>query len=632
MSHETSLKKLQDIFANSIYVVPDYQRGYSWEEHQWQDLIDDIELLTDDCQQHYTGTIVIASIGEMTDDDANTVQKYEVVDGQQRLTTLSILLCELSRRFREIGSETKAEGIRKAYIHTRQDGEVLPRLSLNRDVNEYYINAIINQNENVFFRPEQIESEKRLKAAMQFFKKYFDNYKSQENYLSWLETLRKRITSQLFLSVYVLPDKSYVGIIFEVMNNRGKPLTETEKLKNYLMYVCSKLKNFGEKLKDRINNTWKEIYERLMIVEAKDDDFLRYHWLMSQDPDPKSWNGCNSIKQKIDFKRRITSNGDAGSGFIKDYINQYLKSLYEALLAYCDLKSGKSNSYEKYSDNEEFRQNVIEVNNKLIRLSTYSTLVPLLMAARIKSENEPAKYLETLILAEKFAFRVFALQEKRSNAGNSTLYNTAFKLYAGVDDKKKAYNLGDAQWQLEQLTIKYCDKNAFVKSIQEIKNWYEWKSVKYFLFEYELSLAKSKGKSVSIEWNELHKPKKEDTVEHILPRTPKPEDSEYWNHLWNGEEGKYTHDFGNLVLTKDNSSYSNYRFDIKKGTSGQSNPCYAKSHLFSENELCGYPVWNLTSLTERRKKIEDWAIARWKLTVDSKIVAAPVFSEEDVEE
>ena len=91
---------LQDLFHDRIFRVPDYQRGYAWEEQQVREFLDDLELLSPS-GRHYTGTIILhpQPKDEYMDSEGNSYVGNHVVDGQQRLTTIVLLLNEISRRF-----------------------------------------------------------------------------------------------------------------------------------------------------------------------------------------------------------------------------------------------------------------------------------------------------------------------------------------------------------------------------------------------------------------------------------------------------------------------------------------------------------------------------------------------------
>lgn len=270
------LQSVQDIFQHKLFRIPDYQRGYAWEEEQWIDLLEDLELLEDD-QEHYTGTLVIHEVhdeGDVNDDEGSTLRIYDVVDGQQRLTTLSILLHEISSQFRKIeGKKSFADGILKKYIATTKNDDTLPKLSLNRDTNVFYKQHIISTNKAI--TSTKIASEQRLLNAKHYFEQYLEIKLKElgEQYPPWLNKTYNKISNKMKLTVYLVPKATDVGVIFEVMNNRGKKLTEMEKTKNYLLYLSSKLTcDGGKELGVDINRTWTYIYESLMSAEAADSD------------------------------------------------------------------------------------------------------------------------------------------------------------------------------------------------------------------------------------------------------------------------------------------------------------------------------------------------------------------------
>ena len=91
------IKSIKQIFTDQIFYVPDYQRGYAWEEQQCQDLIDDLELLRPETGRHYTGTLVVRSTDRnnskpFIDANMQEYKSFDIIDGQQRLTTVVILL------------------------------------------------------------------------------------------------------------------------------------------------------------------------------------------------------------------------------------------------------------------------------------------------------------------------------------------------------------------------------------------------------------------------------------------------------------------------------------------------------------------------------------------------------------
>lgn len=594
------LQSIQSIFRDQLYTIPDYQRGYAWEQQQWQDLWDDLELLDSD-QEHYTGTLVIHPTGEdrIRDDNGDSYKRYDVVDGQQRLTTLSILIQEITAQFEQLGETGVAANMRARYIATTQHGDLLPKLTLNRDTNEYYKKNVISKPEGLAATPK-IMSEKRLMDAKTFFAQCFTEQKTLlgNDFPAWLERTGEKVITQMKLTVYVVPKQSDVGVIFEVMNNRGKPLTDMEKVKNYLLYVCAKLSNCGgEALANDVNQSWKYIYETIMDCGGfgwMEDALLRYHWLFTQNYRTKDWAGSNSIKQKFSLK-----NYRADPEALRDDIRSYVSKLRDSCKAYCDIMYPERDHAFSYIADPKQRRKVVEYSGKLTRMNTTATFAPLLMAAQLKGVDG-AQYLKLLEICEKYAFRVFRMLEKRANAGQSNLYKTAYEYYTGSISEQQAYN--NIHWQLTY----FCPQQDFEEAVDEVENWYDWIGIKYLLFEYELHLA---GRAnIHLDWKAFQKKDKKDTIEHIVPQTP---DKPYWKKRWKKSEiEQATHDIGNLVVTLDNSSYSNKGFDEKKGAPGIG-VCYSNSALFSEKELAIYEEWDYESYLLRREKISNWMKDRW---------------------
>jgi hypothetical protein len=177
---------------------------------------------------------------------------------------------------------------------------------------------------------------------------------------------------------------------------------------------------------------------------------------------------------------------------------------------------------------------------------------------------------------------------------------------------------------MRSLLLYYAPNNHFVELVRERANWYDWHGMKYLLYEYELYCAAKNP--VAMDWNYLQKSEKKNSIEHILPQKPKQvgeDGSSYWSQHWTQEQmEEAVHDLGNLVLTFDNSTYSNKEFPRKKGEAGQKG-CYANSALFAERELALYTDWDYQAYENRRHKIEEWMLVRWKVEEEGTEQIAP---------
>lgn len=223
------LQNIQQIFTDRFFRIPDYQRGYAWEPKHVDALLEDLELLAVD-DEHYAGTLVLHKDDvekHIIDQDGRDHTVYDVVDGQQRLTTIVMLLDCIRRALPP--DDPLAGGIRKTYVTTATRGGLeRARLTLNRDTRDFFGAHVIADRPGV--EGPQIRSHELLAAAHDRMRVYVSE-RSQE--VDWILGLYRKVTTGLKLTVYEVPRTSDVGVIFEVMNNRGKPLSEMEKVKNY---------------------------------------------------------------------------------------------------------------------------------------------------------------------------------------------------------------------------------------------------------------------------------------------------------------------------------------------------------------------------------------------------------------
>lgn len=619
------LQTVQEIFQDKLFKIPDYQRGYAWGKEQWEELIEDIELIEDN-QEHYAGTLVIHtdhSNGKLTDDEGSTYGKFNVVDGQQRLTTISIILIVLCDELENLGKEQHrlANGIRQKYLFTKKDDIDLPKLELNNDTKNHYQVNIIGKGS---VSGSKIMSEQRLTEAKDYYASYFKAKRKElkKDYLIWIKSTYSKISSCMKLTVYQVPQESEVGVIFEVMNNRGKKLTEMEKVKNYLLYLASKMTcSGGDELAVKINETWTYIFESLMASGASGSEYenqlLRNNWLMFANYNPKKWNGSKSIKEIYNLKDYKGRHDELRNG-IRHY-NQLLK---DSCTAYCDvIAPGRNDAFSKFRNQPEMVKKVRRWTEKFTRIGAVASFMPLLTAVRLKNPDDLELYFQYLLLCEKFAFRVYRLADKRSNTGQTTLFRFANQLFHDQLTNEVCFN------SIRSLLLYYAPAKRFEETVNTLgRDWYNWFGLKYMLYEYEHYLAA--GEPVEMSWEDLYGKDKKDTIEHILPQTPT---KDYWKRRWKKDQVENAlNDFGNLVMTFNNSVYSNKGFGQKKGGPGIKK-CYANSSLFMERAITQYADWTYREFEQRRKEMAAWIIDRW-LVDEAETLFLQIEEDADVEE
>jgi uncharacterized protein with ParB-like and HNH nuclease domain len=138
-----SVFTVEELFSGRFFRVPDYQRGYAWEKPQLVDFLDDLECLGSN-NQHFTGTVVLhQQDGTILDDEGGSHTLFNVVDGQQRLTTI-VLLLDAIRVYAEKSHPSIADGIRKKFIEVRDlNQQPSYKLHLNSDCHDYFVHNVL---------------------------------------------------------------------------------------------------------------------------------------------------------------------------------------------------------------------------------------------------------------------------------------------------------------------------------------------------------------------------------------------------------------------------------------------------------------------------------------------------------
>ena len=256
------VSNVQSLYAllshrNELFEIPAYQRRYSWKAQQVYSFYNDINSLSnnnEDNDSHLFGMIILH-----TQEGGN---KIEVVDGQQRLTTLTLLLKSIENAYLVLGDNFEASEIGRL-IQVQRNGEIANKLTLGNMDTEDYCAVIANQLENIH--------NKRLEYAIGYFTEQVSSLTRYE-----LDSLCNKI---LYNSVILRLDLSSIKDaykVFETFNNRGLKLSATDLIKNLLLGQAAKI-NEGLYLED-VKNIWTEIIVSLDGLDNDDSDifFKRY--------------------------------------------------------------------------------------------------------------------------------------------------------------------------------------------------------------------------------------------------------------------------------------------------------------------------------------------------------------------
>lgn len=638
---DTKLLSLSEIFNNKIFRIPDFQRGYSWEERQLEDFWEDIQNLSPN-KIHYIGLLTVEPIKkdeiinvEKWKDDLWLLKKgmsaYYVIDGQQRLTTLIILLHEILRTFKDdegINFGQKSEWIDRFLYRSYNQIYKSFVFGYEKDnpSDEYFKTKILEQDSSAADKyPETLYTANLMFAKEYFAKKLKDLSKECK------EEIFDKAVNRLKFNYYEIDDSLDVYVTFETMNNRGKDLSHLELLKNRLIYLSTLLHEDDEtkeRLRKDINETWKTIYEYLGKNKENpldDDVFLFNHWVMYFTYDRSQ----SDVYAEFLLKKKFTSkNVLCGNISIED-IKAYIDSLSKCVKQWFYIFNIQ---YSNFSD--KIKGHI----HKLERVG-WGAFPPMIMAVFTKERNEELIW-DFLDACERFNFLVFAVSHRSSNTQNSNLYRKAREYYIGNLDLETLIHDIDFLTDGEENGNYYgwFDLERFRNHINELfskndrEGFYSWSGLRYFLYEYELYLQDNANTKVT--WEDFNKRKKEETIEHIYPQSAT---DIYWKKRFGNlrptEKRLYLNSLGNLLLLSrsKNSKLQNYDFDKKKCLQskdgkdiGYYNGSYSEIEVskraeWTTKEIIGRGLSMLQFMEERWNfKFKDWGLEKEEILFPTK--------------
>lgn len=534
MNNQKSLLTVKQLFENKRYFIPDYQRGYSWEDEQRKDLLEDIESTLDSDYMHYTGTIVAAH-------NKNDQNVYEIVDGQQRLTSLFILLHELYK-MNATGLDEEINSWLQS-IFEKSDSERI--LKLNNETDDFFCKVILDRSN------DESLIENKSHRNIYDTKIQFDNWmeKNKKNIKKIIEAI---ITRLGFLFYSPLTSKE-IGIMFEVINNRGKMLSELEKIKNYLIYYSCK--TGYNKLSDTVKRYWPDILKDLSKADKttndEEDAFLRYTWLVFYSSNKQeSYHVYETMK--INFP--VESSNESRNV----QLNNFVLTLSES-----------AKYYSEYFKEED------SLLEKLRYHPVNASIMPLYLSICLVLDDQDKEGKNKLLeILEKLNFRIYVAPDvtKRADTNQGTLFEFANKFYnfnKGINHDNEKFEKKDLYNNLVGFIKENCKINkSFVQSLtldrDEDYDYHNWQGLLYFLANYEIYLNQKK----TIRLSEILKDRPNGQL--------KPDDRLTREHIWarenrrtNGKNNREQDDhekkrLGNFVLLEGGINSQGDKNDLDK--------------------------------------------------------------------
>ncbi|MGO4107891.1 DUF4268 domain-containing protein [Paenibacillus sp. YAF4_2] len=665
------LQSLSVLFQNRLFRIPDYQRGYAWKHEQLVDFWEDLLNLHED-RYHYTGLLSLKAVSrkemhQWHEDEWLLdigYKPYHIVDGQQRLTTFSILMHEIVSIVKNApeNKDKPDEGIFLGYESLKdiKAKYVLRKRPPQKIVTTYLFGYETDNPSSEYLKYKVFEEPfggtvfetfytKNLKYAKSFFANNLRAICESEG-IDGIEHLYKKLTLRLMFNLHEIEDDYDVFVAFETMNNRGKKLTNLELLKNRLIYLTTLFDNDQldtrdkEQLRNNINDAWKEVYYQLgrnQDASLSDDDFLRAHWITYFQYSRKRGDDyirflLSKFSAKNVFEKFTITTQVEGSEPLTDFeasdddddVTDVMPELESILVSKLTPKEINDyvNSLKKLaefwyysyfpSDSTSLTDGEKVWIDKLNRVGI-GYFRPLVVASLASATStSPTERITLFKAIERFIFLSFRFGGFNASYKSSDYYNKArdvlwnsTTLTSVTDDLNTTLNK-----DLAALIASFITRTD--RRFDSGEGFYGWRELRYFLYEYEYELA-TRNNLQKVDWNMFTKVEKEKiTIEHILPQTPT---KSYWRNQFR----QYTADeikllsasLGNLLPLAQsiNSSLQNDGFPDKKNPSSSGRRGYVNgSH--SEIEVASEDAWTAQNILDRGMLLLKFMESRWRFS------------------
>lgn len=560
---ETTLNKLLN--TSRQFIVPIFQRNYSWQKRQYEQLWFDILRASKfkEKQNHFIGSIVYIDMGT----PAGRPQQLLLIDGQQRLTTISILLCAIKDYVQKFNLETKLINLAKIknqFLYNSDEiDEDRYKLLLNVQDKETYIKLIDN---TIFTVNKPVIN---IIKCYEFFYERIEDFIKQHGQI---DEIYAGIFKLSLVSISLDKDSDNPQMIFESMNSTGKDLSQTDLLRNYLLMDLTPEKQ------TRLYKTYWKPMEELFGEDIYKNDVNKFDYFIRDFLTLKSDTGyiCKINNVYENFKRYYLDNNCEKFAVLKDLFT------YAKYYACIDLLQENDDELKLYW--QEFK--------KLDSHVVYPFLLKLYddYSRQILIKEDFKKILQVVI---SYLWRR-AICEIPTNS----LSKTFATLYQAVD--KEDYVNSVIKAFVFKSSYKRFPSDYEVREKLQTKDIYHFRLRKYLLEALENYYHKE-----PIDLNTANY-----TIEHIMPQNI--EHNLSWQQMlgedWQEVHSLYLHTLGNLTITGYNAEMSNKSFWEKvNGESG-----FKHSHLKLNESIAQCDVWNKKAIQRRTNILTDIILKIWK--------------------
>ena len=560
-------KFLNFLHKANQFVIPIYQRNYSWDEKQCQQLWEDILRVgsNESIPLHFVGSIVYVHSSQST---VAVSAPLLVIDGQQRLTTLTILLEALARA---LGESEPLDGfsekkIRNKYLSNPDENDERHYKLLLSDTDKDSLMALI--------RGADLPKNHSLRIKENF--EFFTEKLSDKN--TSIEQVCRGIAKLMIVDIALERDQENPQLIFESMNSTGKALSEADLIRNYI------LMGLEPTLQSSIYiDLWRPMELEFGQEAYGDqfDDFMRHFLTLKTGDIPR-------LSEVYEAFKEYSVKFFAEDGNVRDLVSDIRKyARYFVAMAL----DGESNPKLK------------PLFDDLFKSLNYSVAYPFLMEIYsdfVEGIIEEKDFIEVIKLVESYVFRRSICQ-----IPTNSMNKTFAEFTRHIDKSDYLSSLKGHFYQLK--SYRRFPSDAEFKSVLLYRDVYNFMHRSYLLRKLENF---GKKEFVSVE---------NYTIEHVLPQNPNL-GIEWQIELgedWKAVQERFLHTIGNLTLTGYNSEYSDRPFSEKKSMKGG----FLESPLKLNKDIAAQETWNEAAILERANQISDETLKIWQ---------SPILSQEEI--
>jgi uncharacterized protein with ParB-like and HNH nuclease domain len=561
----SSEKLLEFLRISDKLIIPVYQRNYDWKVEHCKTLFKDLlDTIKNDRKTHFFGGIVYVN------DPDGGIAELLIIDGQQRITTVTLLLLALAKLLKEGKMESTEQVLADIIIKKYLADEINPD---KRKIKLKPIKGDAAAFERLWQNPEEYHHKSNVTVNYLFF------YEQIQKKMLTADQLFAAIQRLQVITIKLTPPDDDPQLVFESMNSTGLDLNEGDKIRNYIL-MCLPA-SVQEKY---YNEYWNPIEKKAGC-----------------DKESNSYNVSWFIRDFLSIKQQKIPGINAVYKSFKDYAEQKRENEFESLLI--DMLE-YARRYEKLLNGSSDFPKILNASiDRLNRFESNVTRPFLLEVLRLKEQNilSDDDAIDVFNTVESFLFRR-TICDLPSNALNKIFLSLA----NDINRQDKTWNnfIGKLRYVLsvKKGKARFPDDIEFAEDLRH-KNIYKMpQRYKAYLFERFENGNSREHKSV-------YKYLDDGTysVDHIMPQTPSPDWQKALGSDYKTIHEHWLHRLANLTLTAYNSEYKNRVFEEKRTMKAG----YLESGIKMNQYIARNAQWGVTELEQREEHLVEQALKLW---------------------